>query len=310
MGKKRTVPSQVSKKRTTTQGCSVPKAPSITKIVLNTPVVWLLLKGGTSYANQSFWELARDPHPIHRNRILAMTAEIVRYLRDRWPFSHSVHVYNIKSLVHLCDAEPWHIYAITQRIWRRHVCVACNWVTDCTEPNEYVFEPGCGSGANLLWLAQKRGFSNLHGCDISPEALRLCQMLSKQAGISIAVHTDDCLQPKSLPSNVATILSVNWLYHIPGASMPNFLATYRPCLKPRGKIVCDVIDAAYNQYPNNQYHTDDLSLPPSKRRTTRYLFRYSRKEMETICADNGFRVLRHTRLHASVPRVVYMLEVV
>ncbi|MBQ7618463.1 MAG: class I SAM-dependent methyltransferase [Desulfovibrio sp.] len=237
-----------------------------------------------------------------------MKSKIFRYIRDRWPFSHAVRVHDIEKLVLQCGAEPWHIYAIRSRIWRRHVCIACNWVADCTQPKDCVFEPGCGSGANLLWLAQRKGFTNLWGSDVSAEAVRLCTMLAAQAGVDINVIQDDSLCPVNLPHNVATILSVNWLYHIPGASMAGFLTTHRPCLKEHGKIVCDIIDAAYNKYTDNQYHSDDLKLPPAKRRPTRYLFRHSLDEMKEIAAHNGFRVLRHTRLHSSIPRAVYMLE--
>lgn len=87
-----------------------------------------------------------------------MLNPILLYLRDRWPFAHAVKVSNIEKMVKMCGADPWHIYALKSRIWRRHVCIACNWVTDCTGPNELVYEPGCGSGANLLWLAQKKVF--------------------------------------------------------------------------------------------------------------------------------------------------------
>ena len=100
-----------------------------------------------------------------------MKYSMLDFIRDRWPFSHSVEVGDIEKLVSRCGADPWHIYAIRNRIWRRHVCIACNWVTDCTEPHSCVFEPGCGSGVNLLWLAQKKGFSNLIGSDISTEAV-------------------------------------------------------------------------------------------------------------------------------------------
>lgn len=230
------------------------------------------------------------------------------YLRDRWPFSHAVHAENIEELVRRCGAERWHIYAVKSRIWRRHVCVACNWVVDCTAPDECVFEPGCGSGANLLWLAQKKGFSNLCGNDVSLEAVKLCRTLASRFGAAINVTQEDGLHPASLPRNIATILSVNWLYHVPGASMAGFLATYRPSLREHGKVICDIIDAAYNSYADNQYHTDDVNLPPSQRRPTRYLFRHSRHDMEQIAADSGFRVLRYTRLHALVPRAIYMLE--
>ena len=240
-----------------------------------------------------------------------MKSGFLTYLRDRWPFSHAIQADDIERLVSLCGAESWHVYAIKSRIWRRHVCIACNWVADCTAPNERVFEPGCGSGANLLWLAQKKGFSDLWGSDLSPNAVRLCEMLANQSNVNINIFQDDGLEPTCPPHDVATILSVNWLYHLPGGSMEKFLPTYRPCLRQHGKIVCDVVDAAYNKKAGNQYHEEDMKLPPSQRRPTRYLFRYSHNDMEKIAKDNGFRVLRRTRLYtSSVPRVVYMLEMI
>ena len=137
-----------------------------------------------------------------------MISKIFGYLRDRWPFSHAVQAGDIEKLVRLCGAEPWHIFAVKSRIWRRHVCIACNWVADCTEPHECVFEPGCGSGANLLWLAQTKGFSNLRGNDLAPEAVKLCHMLAAMSGVDIGITRDDALRPTSLPRNIATILSV------------------------------------------------------------------------------------------------------
>jgi len=130
----------------------------------------------------------------------------------------------------------------------------------------------------------------------------------EESDLNINISLDDSLHPKYLPNNVSTTLSVNWLYHVQGASVSGFLATYRSCLKRNRRIVCDMIDASYNKYPNNKYHTDDINLPPSKRRPTEYLFRHSRQEVEAIAADNGFRVLRHTSINGVIPRAVYMLE--
>lgn len=239
-----------------------------------------------------------------------MLQSAVGYLRDRWPFRHGLHlpVTDVERIIQECRAEPWHLYAIRKRIWRRHVCAACGWIADYLPTDASVFEPGCGSGANLLWLAE-RGFSRLQGTDISPRAVALCRELARCARIDMQVRQDDGLRPAQMPENVDVILSVNWLYHIPGASLETFLDTYRPGLARRGKIVCDVVDAAYNAVPGNQYHTSDEALPVEQRRPSEYTFRMSREEVADVAASSGFRVLRDTRFSSVRPqRAVYMLE--
>lgn len=163
------------------------------------------------------------------------------------------------------------------------------------------------SGANLLWLAQQ-GFTRLQGADISAEVVALCRGLSRQTGASLDVWQDDGLAPTRPPRRVDAILSVNWLYHIPGASMESFLRTYRPCLNTGGKIVCDVVDASYNRVTDNEFHTRDRHLPPLRRRPSEYTFRLSREEMENIAARHGFSIVRHTLLRARPQRAVYLLE--
>ncbi len=239
-----------------------------------------------------------------------MLQTAVGYLRERWPFRHGLHLpeTDVERLIRDCEAEPWHLYAIRKRIWRRHVCVACGWIADHLPADSSVFEPGCGSGANLLWLA-KRGFSRLLGTDISPQAVALCRELARRADTSVRVWQDDGLRPRELPEPVNVVLSVNWLYHIPGASLEALLDTYRPCLTPLGKIVCDVVDTAYNAVPGNAYHTDDSHLPEGQRRPSEYTFRMSREEVADVAASCGFRLLRETRFAAVRPqRAVYMLE--
>lgn len=238
---------------------------------------------------------------------IPMLTALSGYIRDRWPFSHTVRIAGLENFVERCHAEAWHIYAIKKRIWRRHVCVACGWLADSLPRDARIFEPGCGSGANLLWLAQQ-GFTRLQGADISAEVVALCRGLSHQTGASLDVWQDDGLAPTRPPRRVDAILSVNWLYHIPGASMESFLRTYRPCLNTGGKIVCDVVDASYNRVTDNEFHTRDRHLPPLRRRPSEYTFRLSREEMENIAARHGFSIVRHTLLRARPQRAVYLLE--
>lgn len=239
-----------------------------------------------------------------------MIATAFRYLRDRLPFGHGLNVLpeDVTRLMRSTKAEPWHAYAIQNRKWRRHVCAASAWLAESLPREALIFEPGCGSGANLLWLAGQ-GFNHLQGTDLHLEALQLCRELAALQGHNLDVWRDDAMRPVRPPREVDAILSVNWLYHIPGASLEGFLETYRPTLRPGGLIVCDVVDRAYDGVRNNQYHTNDRNLPQDRRRPSEYTFRLNKAEVADIAAAQGFELLRGTRFLLSRPqRAVYMLR--
>lgn len=232
------------------------------------------------------------------------------YLRDRWPLRHrlSLPPQAIQRCLTQAKAEPWHGYALQKRMWRRHVCIATGWLAEMLPAQATIFEPGCGSGANLLWLAQQ-GFTHLSGADISPSALTLCRLLAQASGQPISTWQDDCLHPHNMPQQpFDAMLSVNWLYHVPGSSLEGFLATYRPWLRPRGMLFCDCINASFNSVRNNQFHTSDTALPPEQRRPSEYTFRLSVPQVRALARQQGFAVLRTTRTHSCPQRDVYALQ--
>ncbi|NCB21713.1 MAG: class I SAM-dependent methyltransferase [Deltaproteobacteria bacterium] len=93
------------------------------------------------------------------------------------------------------NASWWHAYAIKHRPWRPHVCVPCEWITQLVPSSAYIFEVGCGSGANLIWLQQK-GFQNLGGSDIAASAIEMCNLLASYYKTSINTVVDDALPPQ------------------------------------------------------------------------------------------------------------------
>ncbi|MGE9985956.1 class I SAM-dependent methyltransferase [Desulfovibrio sp. SGI.169] len=239
-----------------------------------------------------------------------MLTKVKNYVRDRWPFGHDLGIppASLERLVSASGAEPWHLYAIQNRKWRRHVCVACAWLAEVLPGNALIFEPGCGSGANLFWLAA-RGFRRLQGSDLSLEALRLCRDLAELQKCEVEVWRDDGMRPLHPPKGADAIISVNWLYHIPGASLAAFLAAYRPSLRAGGLIACDVVDRAYDNVPGNHWHSADLRLPEARRRPSEYTFRLSAAEVESIARAEGFRVRRSARFALGRPqRAVYLLQ--
>ena len=230
------------------------------------------------------------------------------YLRDRWPLGHSLPVPDnfLQAAADQSKAPAWHMEAIARRIWRRHVCIPCGWIARHLPRHSAIFEPGCGSGANLLWLASQ-GFTRLNGSDIDETVLAFSEALQTQMGHSLNIWQDNALEPSRLPENQGAILSVNWLYHLPGASLDAFFETYKGCLSPKGVFVFDAVSHKYNAVPNNQYHTKDWRKPEDQRRPSEYTFRLSPPEVAELAHRHGFRVLRQTMTHSRPQRSVYML---
>ncbi|MDR0466870.1 MAG: methyltransferase domain-containing protein [Deltaproteobacteria bacterium] len=212
----------------------------------------------------------------------------------------------LEELVAQCGAKPWHLGAIKRRQERRHVCIAGYWLAEYAPRDISIFEPGCGSGANLLWLAS-RGFHNVSGADIDGAALELCRALQKELGRHFPVFEDDCMQPRHPAERQDVILSVNWLYHIPNASLGGFLEKYLPSLKDNGVLICDIIDDAYNKVKNNQYHTQDAAKPEHERRPSEYTFRMSRRDVAETASQHGLHILHEAVAYAVPQRKVYML---
>ncbi|MBQ4567490.1 MAG: class I SAM-dependent methyltransferase [Desulfovibrio sp.] len=232
------------------------------------------------------------------------------YIRDRLPWGDKLPVSQprLEELMRLSGAEPWHAHAISHRQSRRHACVACRWLAEALPTGAHVFEPGCGSGANLLWLGLK-GVGRLSGADISAEAVSMGRQLAQDMHMQLDIWQDDCLKPARLPDPVDGIVSVNWLYHIPGASLDSFLQTYAPALKPGGYLALDMVTRHYDRQPGNQWHTMDRALPEAQRRPSEYTIRLDRQEVEAIARGQGFRLERDTCFVLSRPqRAVFLLR--
>lgn len=240
-----------------------------------------------------------------------MPASFLRYFADRLPFGNSLRGISEKKLTALMrqsNAPEWHEYAILSRKWRRHACTACRWLNEVLPRSASIFEPGCGSGANLLWLGQQ-GFRKLSGSDIEGRALELGQNLAGLLSIPLEVWEDDGLKPMRMPQNMDAVLSVNWLYHIPNASFGDFLGFYRHSLKAGGYLACDMVTRHYDAIPGNQWHTKDINLPLEQRRPSEYTIRLDPEEVRSIAVRHGFACLRSTCFVLGKPqRAVYLLR--
>lgn len=240
-----------------------------------------------------------------------MLIPLLSYVLDRLPLGNALNGITgsgLGTLMRKTQAPAWHEYAIRKRQWRRHACTACRWLCGVLPSDAIIFEPGCGSAANLLWLGQK-GFRRLYGSDISPQALELGVELAASLRLPLEIWQDDGLHPVRLPHNLDGILSVNWLYHIPGADFSDFMRRYGDALKPGGYLACDMVTRQYDRTPGNQWHSQDKHLPEAQRRPSEYTIRLDPDEVRRIAAQNGFTLVRHTCFALSRPqRAVYLLQ--
>lgn len=235
----------------------------------------------------------------------------LRYVLDRLPFGNSLQGASpelIDKLMQETQAPSWHSFAILSRKWRRHACTACRWLAEVLPAESSVFEPGCGSGANLLWLGQK-GIARLYGSDIDPGALELGKRLALRLNTSLELWEDNGIKPARLPEKLDAILSVNWLYHIPGATFSSFLDTYTRALKVGGYLACDMVTRRYDRTPGNQYHSNDLKLPVEQRRPSEYTIRLDSEEMRSLGIRHGLAMIRSTCFVLTNPqRSVYLFR--
>ncbi len=214
----------------------------------------------------------------------------------------------LDKFVQESDAPPWHRFAILNRKWRRHACAPCRWLVRVLPQGASIFEPGCGSGANLLWFGQK-GYYKLYGSDIDEKAIELGNKLSSSLNVFLDLWKDDGLAPNKIPRDLDAILSVNWLYHIPGASFSAFLDTYGPFVKVGGFIAFDMVTRAYDYTPGNEFHSDDQKLPMEKRRPSEYRIRLDKEELAAIGIRHGFALVHSTCFLLTKPqRAAYLFR--
>src|SRR5262249_35446495 len=103
-------------------------------------------------------------------------------------------------------------------------------------------------------------------------------------------------------------LAMNWTYHVSEFRLDQFLARYEPALKPGSVVIFDMVDSTFNAMPDNEYQTDDWSLPPASRRPSQYKVRMTREQIIQCGRASGFDVLTFLSGTKIPPRFVTVLR--
>ena len=204
--------------------------------------------------------------------------------------------------------EPWfYLGAFRDRRSRWDFAMLYPWIADHWSRQAAILEVGCGCALSLIWLGQ-HGFSRLYGSDISGRNIAAGVELAAKAGVDLQLWVDDGLKPSRPPVECDFILAVNWTFLVPGFDLGAFLGTHAAFLRPRGAIVVDAIDTAYDTVPNNQYRTSDWHLPEAMRHPTEYPSRYSFEDVVRAAEKAGFTIERTFSQYHLVPKTIYVLR--
>jgi SAM-dependent methyltransferase len=123
-----------------------------------------------------------------------------------------------------------------------------------------ILDVGCGRGFALQDLAAL-GYTNLRGIDTDPDQAAFARGLGidatyvEQSEFYLAAH----------PKGFAVVLLLDVLEHVPREAQPEFLRALSRSLRPGGRLICSVPNAAssiagywqYNDYTHHLAFTED-----------------------------------------------------
>lgn len=128
---------------------------------------------------------------------------------------------------------------------------------DCTVP---ILDVGCGRGYALQDLASL-GYMNLQGIDRDAAQVAF----ARAQGLDVVQAADSIEHLAAKPGVYAVILLMDVLEHVPRETQPDLLRSIARSLRPGGRLVCSVPNAAsaiasywlYNDYTHWWSFTDD-----------------------------------------------------
>ena len=156
---------------------------------------------------------------------------------------------------HPDDPRHWRgLFLLNKRMLGPHV------PADRTAP---ILDVGCGRGYALRDLAAL-GYTNLHGIDLDAGQVAF----ARAQGLDVEQPADTIEYLAGKPGAYAAVLLMDVLEHVPRDAQPGFLRAIASSLRPGGRLICSVPNAAsaiasywlYNDYTHEWSFTND-SLP-------------------------------------------------
>jgi len=101
-----------------------------------------------------------------------------------------------------------------------------------------ILDVACGEGSLLCFL-RERGYTNLSGCDVSPENVAICHSM----GLT-SVRQWNALELEAMPGfrSYDAIFAMDMIEHLPKEQTAQFLETLRRRLLPGGSVVVQTLN--------------------------------------------------------------------
>ena len=203
-------------------------------------------------------------------------------------------------------AQPWYLNTALGRRHRHELQIMSQWVVAHMTRDKNIFELCCGGGSNLLWLTQ-HGFTQVRGSDYAAKAVALTNDYMTTHGMPAPAYQADYLDTRHVPRNIDVLWASNCLYLIPDFSLSTFLKTLCPHVSAGGCFIFDLVDARFNNYPNNRWHSADWDKPEPERRPSEYRHRFQLEEVKTAALAAGLHLVIAIKLEQGIPRTVFVL---
>jgi len=213
----------------------------------------------------------------------------------------------VDSILDKYNVQPWFKYIYRERCSRWDVVEPCSWIESNIALDAPILSVGCGVGFNLFWLSE-HGFKNLYGFDIDFKAIKAGSTLAK-GRYPLHLWVDNGISPGALPDTKFTVVELlNWTMLIKKFPYHRVFKTYYQHISPKGFLIIDAIDSAYNEVENNQYLTSDWNKPVLERKKTEYLTRISHDEICLIASKYGFELTAVIDNPQIIPKKVYIFK--
>ena len=173
------------------------------------------------------------------------------------------------------DDSPAQIYR--KFVLRDHLQFAETALRDAKEDG-LVLDVGCGGGL-FLQMLRERGAKRVTGLDFSLDAAKVA---TRRAGVPVTCGS--LSQAPFAPESCAMITMFHVLEHLydPRA----YLETARELLKPNGRLVVQVPNAACWQFLLLGDRWNGIDVP-------RHLIDFRQSDLDSLLEHSGFEVLRH-----------------
>lgn len=268
------------------------------------PGIWYRFHHHRFYPESCFNTLNLSIERLRQSLTTATSGKAKGYLPTP---SHNLEV-DMALLQSRCEAhqaQQWFYATARDRQYRTELAAALGWVVAHMPREAKVFEVGCGSANNLIWLAQ-HGFINLAGSDLDPKAVAVARDMIHSVSAPVQMHGGSFLELSHVPEDRDVLLAMNCTYLLPEFSLATFLRDGATRLSATGCIVMDQIDASFNMKPGNQYKSYDAHLPETERRPSEYVHRPHINQVHDMAAAAGLQIARAIPVMGTIPRVVYI----